>query len=84
MMREEIWSISLRQAHAFFRTREELSEQTPLLFVAPDCRVMLEELPMDGEGFWQHPRLRLRFSGSEDAVSPLHRAFLIQFLTAGG
>ena len=84
MRKEEIWSIPIQRIRAFFRAQPDVSMETDDCWICRSCRILLEELPPQGEGMWALPRVRICMEGREDDVLHIHRRFFCQFLSAGG
>ncbi len=83
MIKDEIWSVSLKKAVAFFDSQSDLTK-TEHGYVFRGCRISLEELPPKGSSNWHMPRIRLMIEGPEEDVATIYHRFFIQFLTAGG
>ena len=83
MVRDEIWSVSLEKATAFFEAQRDLAK-TEDGFVFRSCRISLQELPSKDSAKWHMPRIRLFIEGPDEDVANIYHRFFIQFLTAGG
>ena len=84
MVKEEIWSISIQRARAFFREQAHVTEENANTFLAGTCRVTLTELKPKGMGVWAAKRIQLRMEGEDADVEMLYQRFFIQFLSTGG
>lgn len=83
MIKDEIWSISLEKAVAFFNGQPDITK-TADGFLFRDCRISLQALPPKGSAKWHMPRIRLMIEGPDEDVAAIYHRFFIQFLTAGG
>ena len=84
MRKEEIWSVPIVRIRAFFRAQPDVALDAEDRWSFRSCRILLEELPSQGEGMWASPRTRICMEGREEDVLPIHRRFFLQFLSAGG
>ena len=84
MIKDEIWSISLQRAVAFFREQEDVIEESRTEYVCGTCRVVLTELKPKGMGVWAAKRIQLHMEGEDADVENLYHRFFIQFLSTGG
>ena len=84
MMKEEIWSISIQRARAFFREQADVSEESPNLFTFGSCRIHLTELKPKGMGVWAAKRIQVRMEGEDPDVENIYHRYFIQFLSTGG
>ena len=84
MMKEEIWSVSIQRARAFFREQEDVTEESINVFVFGSCRVTLTELKPKGMGVWAAKRIQVRMEGGEADVEAIYHRYFIQFLSTGG
>ena len=84
MMKEEIWSVSIQRARAFFREQEDVQEESPTVFTYNTCRVQLTELKPKGMGVWAAKRIRVRMEGEDADVEHIYHRYFIQFLSTGG
>ena len=50
MIKEEIWSIPIQRARAFFRDQEDVTEESANCFSFGSCRIQLTELKPKGMG----------------------------------
>ena len=84
MMKDEIWSISIQRARAFFREQEDVLEENPNVFVFGTCRVQLTELKPKGMGVWAAKRIQVHMEGEDADVENIYHRYFIQFLSTGG
>ena len=84
MLKEEIWSVSIQRARAFFREQEDVTEESINVFVFGSCRVTLTELKPKGMGVWAAKRIQVRMEGGESDVEAIYHRYFIQFLSTGG
>ena len=84
MLKEEIWSVSIQRARAFFREQEDVTEESTNVFVFGSCRVTLTELKPKGMGVWAAKRIQVRMEGEEADVEAIYHRYFIQFLSTGG
>lgn len=84
MLKEEIWSVSIQRARAFFREQEDVTEESINVFVFGSCRVTLTELKPKGMGVWAAKRIQVRMEGGEADVEAIYHRYFIQFLSTGG
>ena len=84
MIKEEIWSVSIQRARAFFREQEDVREESPECFLYGSCRVTLTELKPKGKGVWAAKRIKVHMEGEESDVESIYHRYFIQFLSTGG
>lgn len=84
MIKEEIWSISIQRARAFFREQEDVTEESANIFVFGSCRIKLTERKPKGMGVWAAKRIQVRMEGGEADVENIYHRYFIQFLSTGG
>ena len=84
MIKEEIWSISIQRARAFFHEQEDVTEESANAFVFGSCRIQLTELKPKGMGVWAAKRIHVRLEGEDTDVEAIYHRFFIQFLSTGG
>ena len=84
MIKEEIWSISIQRARAFFRDQENVSEESINDFAFRTCRIHLTELKPKGMGVWAAKRIQVRMEGEDSDVEDIYHRYFIQFLSTGG
>ena len=84
MLKEEIWSVSIQRARAFFREQEDVTEESINVFVFGSCRVTLTELKPKGMGVWAAKRIQVRMEGEDADVEEIYHRYFIQFLSTGG
>ena len=84
MVKEEIWSISIQRARAFFREQEDVLEENANLFSFGSCRIQLTELRPKGMGVWAAKRIQVRMEGEDTDVETIYHRYFIQFLSTGG
>lgn len=84
MLKEEIWSVSMERARAFFRTQEDVLEESSTVFCFKSARVTLTELKPKGMGVWAAKRIKLSIEGGEEDVQEVYHRFFMQFLSTGG
>ena len=84
MTKEEIWSISIQRARAFFRDQADITEETANVFSYGTCKITLTELKPKGMGIWAAKRIKVRMEGDEQDVSEIYHRYFIQFLSTGG
>ena len=84
MMKEEIWSISIQRARAFFREQEDVIEESSNVFLFQSCRIQLTELKPKGMGVWAAKRIQVHMEGEDADVENIYHRYFIQFLSTGG
>ena len=84
MIKDEIWSVSLQRARAFFREQEDMTEENANCFCYNSCRVTLTELKPKGMGVWAAKRIQLHMEGDEADVENVYHRYFLQFLSTGG
>jgi len=84
MMKEEIWSISIQRARAFFREQEDVTEENANTYVYGTCRIALTELKPKGMGVWAAKRIKVNMEGDDADVDQIYHRYFIQFLSTGG
>ena len=84
MIKDEIWSISMQRARAFFREQEDVTEEDANTFTFRSCRIQLTELKPKGMGVWAAKRIQVRMQGDDGDVEPIYHRYFIQFLSTGG
>ena len=84
MIKEEIWSISIQRARAFFREQEDVTEENANLFTFGTCQIHLTELKPKGMGVWAAKRIQVRMEGEEADVENIYHRYFIQFLSTRG
>ena len=84
MIKEEIWSVSIQRARAFFREQEDVQEESSNTYIFGSCRIQLTELKPKGMGVWAAKRTRVCLSGEDADVENIYHRFFIQFLSTGG
>ena len=84
MVKDEIWSVSIDRARAFFRSQSDVLEDGCNVFVYNSCRAKLTELKPKGMGVWAAKRINIHMEGEDEDVSQLYHRFFIQFLSTGG
>ena len=84
MLKEEIWSISIQRARAFFRDQEDVTEESANVFHFGSCRIDLTELKPKGMGVWAAKRIQVRMEGGDADVENIYHRYFIQFLSTGG
>ena len=84
MMKEEIWSVSIQRARAFFREQEDVTEEGLNDYTFGTCRISLTELKPKGMGVWAAKRIQVRMEGDEADVENIYHRYFIQFLSTGG
>ena len=84
MMKEEIWSISIQRARAFFREQEDVIEESSNVFLFQTCRIQLTELKPKGMGVWAAKRIQVHMEGEDADEENIYHRYFIQFLSTGG
>ncbi len=84
MIKEEIWSIPIQRARAFFREQEDVTEESINCYTFESCRIVLTELKPKGMGVWAAKRIQVRMEGEDADVDNIYHRFFIQFLSTGG
>ena len=84
MMKEEIWSVSIQRARAFFREQDDVSEESANVYLFGTCRIQLTELKPKGMGVWAAKRIQVRMEGEDADVEDIYHRYFIQFLSTGG
>ena len=84
MIKQEIWSVPIQRARAFFREQEDVSEERIDVFLYGTCRIQLTELKPKGMGVWAAKRIQVRMEGEDADVEAIYHRFFIQFLSTGG
>ena len=84
MVKDEIWSISIQRARAFFREQEDVTEENANTFVFGSCRILLTELKPKGMGVWAAKRIQVHMEGEDSHVEDIYHRYFMQFLSTGG
>ena len=84
MIKEEIWSVSIQRARAFFRDQEDVQEESMNVYLFGSCRITLTELKPKGMGVWAAKRIQVRMEGEPEDVETIYHRYFIQFLSTGG
>ena len=84
MIKEEIWSISIQRARAFFREQTDVTEEDLNDYSFGTCRIHLTELKPKGMGVWAAKRIQVRMEGEAADVESIYHRYFIQFLSTGG
>ena len=84
MVKDEIWSISIQRARAFFREQEDVTEEDANTFAFGSCRIQITELKPKGMGVWATKRIQVRMDGDDADVENIYHRYFIQFLSTGG
>jgi len=84
MLKEEVWSIPIERAAAFFRSQEGVTEQSRGSYTYGTCSITLTELKPKGMGVWAAKRIRVNMEGEDRDVEDIYHRFFIQFLSTGG
>jgi hypothetical protein len=84
MRKEEIWSVSIQRARAFFREQEDVTEEGMNDYVFGTCRISLTELKPKGMGVWAAKRIQVCMEGEDADVEAIYHRYFIQFLSTGG
>ena len=84
MIKEEIWSVSIQRARAFFREQEDVTEENSNLFTCGSCRIQVTELKPKGMGIWAAKRIQVRMEGEDADVESIYHRYFMQFLSTGG
>ena len=83
MVKEEIWSVSIERARAFFRSQEDVREEAGL-FYFNTAVARLTELKPKGMGIWAAKRIKVYIEGEDEDVENIYHRYFIQFLSTGG
>lgn len=84
MRKEEIWSVSIQRARAFFREQADVTEEGMNDYVFGTCRIHLTELKPKGMGVWAAKRIQVCMEGGDADVEAIYHRYFIQFLSTGG
>ena len=84
MRKEEIWSVSIQRARAFFRDQEDVTEEGLNDYTFGTCRISLTELKPKGMGVWAAKRIQVCMEGEDADVEAIYHRYFIQFLSTGG
>ena len=84
MVKEEIWSVAASRARSFFRSLEDVTEESANVFLFGSCRVTITEMKPRGMGVWAAQRIRVNMEGEDADVEKLYHRFFMQFLSTGG
>ena len=84
MVKEEIWSVAASRARNFFRSLEDVTEESANVFLFGSCRVTITEMKPRGMGVWAAQRIRVNMEGEDADVEKLYHRFFMQFLSTGG
>ena len=84
MIKEEIWSVSIQRARAFFREQEDVQEESSNTYIFGSCRIQLTELKPKGMGVWAAKRIKVHMEGDDAEVEKIYHRYFIQFLSTGG
>ena len=72
MVKEEIWSVSIQRARAFFREQEDVTEESANVYLFGTCRIEVTELKPKGMGVWAAKRIQIRMEGDEADVETIY------------
>ena len=84
MRKEEIWSVSIQRARAFFREQADVTEEGLNDYTFGTCRISLTELKPKGMGVWAAKRIQVCMEGEDADVEAIYHRYFIQFLSTGG
>ena len=84
MRKEEIWSVSIQRARAFFRDQADVTEEGLNDYTFGTCRIHLTELKPKGMGVWAAKRIQVCMEGEDTDVEAIYHRYFIQFLSTGG
>ena len=84
MRKEEIWSVSIQRARAFFRDQADVTEEGLNDYTFGTCRIHLTELKPKGMGVWAAKRIQVCMEGEDADVEAIYHRYFIQFLSTGG
>ena len=84
MKKEEIWSVSIQRARAFFREQADVPEEGLNDYTFGTCRIHLTELKPKGMGVWAAKRIQVCMEGEDADVEAIYHRYFIQFLSTGG
>ena len=84
MRKEEIWSVSIQRARAFFREQADVTEEGLNDYTFGTCRMHLTELKPKGMGVWAAKRIQVCMEGEDADVEAIYHRYFIQFLSTGG
>ena len=84
MRKEEIWSVSIQRARAFFREQADVTEEGLNDYTFGACRIHLTELKPKGMGVWAAKRIQVCMEGEDADVEAIYHRYFIQFLSTGG
>lgn len=84
MKKEEIWSVSIQRARAFFREQADVTEEGLNDYTFGTCRIHLTELKPKGMGVWAAKRIQVCMEGEDADVEAIYHRYFIQFLSTGG
>ena len=84
MRKEEIWSVSIQRARAFFREQADVTEEGLNDYTFGTCRIHLTELKPKGMGVWAAKRIQVCMEGEDADVEAIYHRYFIQFLSTGG
>ena len=84
MMKEEIWSVPIQRARAFFREQDDVAEESANVYRFGTCQILLTELKPKGMGVWAAKRIQVRMEGDDADVENIYHRYFIQFLSTGG
>ena len=84
MKKEEIWSVSIQRARAFFRDQADVTEEGLNDYTFGTCRIHLTELKPKGMGVWAAKRIQVCMEGEDADVEAIYHRYFIQFLSTGG
>ena len=84
MRKEEIWSVSIQRARAFFREQADVTEEGLNDYTFGTCRIHLTELKTKGMGVWAAKRIQVCMEGEDADVEAIYHRYFIQFLSTGG
>ena len=84
MKKEEIWSVSIQRARAFFRDQADVTEEGLNDYTFGTCRIHLTELKPKGMGVRAAKRIQVCMEGEDADVEAIYHRYFIQFLSTGG
>ena len=83
MIKENIWTVPMERAAAFFRSQEDVTQERPNVFVFRSCRIVMKELKPASMGIWSSKRIQMRMDGEDADVEEIYHRFFLQFLSLG-
>ena len=80
----ENWALSVVRIEEYLQGIENARRISSMRYETSGCEICLQPLAESKVGRYAFPRTLVTFSGDEEAVTSVHRQFMLRFLTLGG